>query len=62
MQRSLIEANFATHGVPQKDIDSFIEIIDRCEEAKYAGSGLDMQEVYDKAGEAIRSIDASFKK
>lgn len=62
MQRSLIEANLAEHSVPEDVIQRFISILDQCEEAKYAGSGMDMHEVYEKAGDVIRTIDSTFRK
>lgn len=62
MQRANIEANFAEHEVPQKVIERFINLLDRCEEAKYAGAGIDMNDVYEEASQVIRAIDSDFKK
>lgn len=62
MQRSLLESNFAEHQVSKDVIERFIALIDRCEEAKYAGQGIGMQEVYNDAANIIRDIDSQFKK
>lgn len=62
MQRSLVEANFAAHSVPPQTIDKFIKLLDCCEEAKYAGAGMDIHQIYEEAAETIRAIDTEFKK
>lgn len=62
MQRANIESAFAQHHVQQPVIDRFIALLDRCEEAKYAGAGIDMTAVYEEASQVIRAIDSEYKK
>lgn len=62
MQRANIETQFEAHQVPRPVIDRFIALLDRCEEAKYAGSSIDMPAVYEEASQVIRAIDSDYRK
>lgn len=61
LHRANIESEMKKHSVPEETIEGFIELLDQCEEAKYAGSGINMKDVYEKAAESLRDIDSCFK-
>lgn len=55
---------FSSAGAPVEMIDRYIELLDKCEYARYAPAegAVAMKETYDKAVNVISSIDSNMKK
>lgn len=64
LSKEKISESLASGGVPSEAVGQFIEVLDACEFARYApvGSGEEMSAHYDKAVEAISTIDSTMKK
>ena len=64
LMRDNIKSVLESKDIPQEEISAMLEILDKCEFAKYSpasGKG-DMKDVYESAISIINSLEKSFKK
>ena len=61
LNRDNVRGKLAANGVPDDEIDRFLNLIDQSEFAKYATGVVSMKDTYLLASEIIKNIDNSFK-
>lgn len=63
LMRENIKSVLSSRNIPEENINSFVDLLNECEFAKYSSSssGLSMQEIYSKGISVINSMEQSFK-